>query len=130
MSNEKLIRCDVVKVDTSLGLVFGRAIICKENGEPYVDSEGDHIPEDVMLEAATEFMMGDRVILEMHKGEPVGALVHSFPLTEEIADAMGILTDQTGWLVAARPAANVFEKYKSGKYTGFSIGGYASVEAP
>ena len=34
----------VVKVDDELGLVFGYAMICAENGKPYYDLQGDNIP--------------------------------------------------------------------------------------
>ena len=116
--------CEVVKVDSSLGLVFGWGIICKVGGEEYYDSHLDHIPEDVMVEASSDFMENSRACKSMHFGPVNGTLVHSFPLTTEIAKAMGIETKQTGWMVAMKPSdETVLQKFRSGEYSGFSIGG-------
>ena len=128
------LKAEVAKVDAELGLVFGWGIICKRNGEPYFDLQGDHIPEDAMLKVTAEFMEQSRMSGEMHardaSGEPVqdGSIVFSFPLTEEVAKALEIETSQTGWLVAVRPSPTVLEKYRSGEYRGFSIGGSRLVD--
>lgn len=114
---------DIVKVDESLGLVFGFAIVSKIDGQPYFDSQGDHIPDDAMLKAATDFMQEARVAKEMHRGDQVGEVVFAFPLTEDVAKSLSIETRANGLLIAMRPNADVLEKFKSGEYTGFSIGG-------
>ena len=54
MNERYELTAEVLKVDESLGLVFGWAIVCAENGNDYYDLQGDHIPESVMLEAATD----------------------------------------------------------------------------
>jgi hypothetical protein len=121
----------ICKVDESLGLVMGFAIICKVNGEPYYDLNRDpngtvvpeHIPEDAMLKAATDFMEHSRLGNEMHSGPDKGTYVFAFPLTTEIAKAMGIATFTTGLLVAYKPPPDVFAKFLSGEYRGFSIEG-------
>ena len=122
--------CDVLKVDRSLGLVFGWAIVCKVDGEPYYDLQGDHIPEDLMLESVTEFAKSTtRPGTDLHT-KPDGMVVHSFPLNTELAKALGITTPKTGWLIAMKPnSAEVLEKYASGEYTGFSVGGNCEREA-
>ena len=82
-----------------------------------------------MLRATADFMLKSRMSGEMHardgSGEPVrdGDVVFSFPLTTEVAKALGITTGKTGWLVAVKPSPAVLAKYKSGDYKGFSIGG-------
>ena len=115
---------DVLKVDTNLGLVFGYAIVCQQNGEDYFDKQGDHIPEDSMLKAATDFMLNSRAAKEMHAGERQGDIVFAFPLTSEIAKALGIETEKTGLLIAMKPSSpGVLEKFRDGTYRGFSIGG-------
>lgn len=119
----ELSRAEVVKVDESLGLVLGYAIVCKVDGEDYFDVQGDHIPEDAMLAAALDFMQESRVAKEMHAGEQVGQVVFAFPLTTEVAKAFGIRCKKTGLLVAMKPDADVLAKFKDGTYTGFSIGG-------
>jgi hypothetical protein len=114
----------VIKVsDDSLGLVFGYAIICLEDGKPYYDSQDDHIPEESMLKAATNFMLTQRAAKEMHTGDPIGSIVFAWPLTTDIAERMGIQVKNTGLMIAMKPSKEVFEKFKSGEYTGFSIGG-------
>jgi len=125
----------VCKVDQTLGLVFGWAIISKIDGEDYYDIQEDHIPEDVMLRAAADFMASKRVAGDMHQrdqyGQPVkaGEILFAFPLTTDIAKAMEISTPQTGLMIAMRPAdPEILAKFTDGTYTGFSIGGYATSE--
>jgi hypothetical protein len=114
----------IMKVDYSLGLVFGWAIVCKEFGEPYFDLHNDHIPEEAMLKAATDFMEKSQVAKEMHAGDAIGQILFAFPMTKDIADAFGLHTNRTGLIVAMKPASDpVLEKFRSGEYTGFSIGG-------
>lgn len=120
---------EFIKIDESLGLVFGFAVVCLEKGEPYVDLQKDHIPEDAMLEASLDFMRNSRMSGDMHArdeaGQPIrdGEVVFAFPLTTEIAKSMGIQTERTGLMVAIKPSSDVLAKFKDGTYTGFSIGG-------
>lgn len=117
----------VCKVDSNLGLVFGFAIVCKKDGENYFDTQDDHIPEDSMLKAATEFMENSRLSKDMHRQndkDGFGSVVFAFPLTSDIAKAMGIETTTTGLMIAMKPPAHILGKYQSGEYTGFSIGGH------
>lgn len=127
----------ILKVDDGLGLIFGFAMICKVRQPDgsfadYYDGDApsDHFPESGMLEAATDFAKSKRVACDMHardaNGDPVqdGGVIHHFPLTEEIAKALGIGTPVTGLLVALAPDnPETLEKARSGVYTGFSIGG-------
>jgi len=111
-------------VDQGLGLVFGWGIVCTKNGVVYKDTQGNDIPEDSMVHATTDFMKNSRAAGEMHERiQKGGAIVHSFPLTADIAKAMGITCDQTGWMIAMAPEPAVLAKFASGEYTGFSIGG-------
>jgi len=123
----------VFKVDDSLGLVFGWAIICKINGEPYFDLQRDpltgepapdHIPENSMLKAAADFMQNSRIAKDMHQGDEIGPVVFAWPLTTDIAKAMNIQCDTTGLMIAMQPSPDVLQKFKDGDYTGFSIGGF------
>lgn len=130
------IECTVCKVDTKLGLVFGFALICKVDGEPYYDTGSldeetgevirDHVSEEEMLAATTDFMKSARIANEMHTpGDESGMVVHSFPLTTDIAKALDIETATTGWLVAVAPDAEMLAKFASREFTGFSIEGTA-----
>lgn len=116
----------ILKVDDALGLVFGFAMICKEDGEPHFDLQGDHIPESVMLEGSFDFAKSNRVAKEMHEGEQIGDITFMFPLTSDIAKSLNIVTKHTGLLIAMKPdSPEVLQKFVSGEYTGFSIGGNA-----
>ena len=125
----------IAKVDDTLGMVFGYSIICKINDEPYYDLNIDlsgphkgerlpeHIPESTMLKAATEFMQSPRVGNEMHNGPDVGTYVFAFPLTTDIAKAMGISTNVTGLMIGFKPPPELLAKFKDGSLKGFSIEG-------
>lgn len=119
-------KISVLKVDDTLGLVFGWGMICKVNGEDHYDQQADHIPEDVMLHATSKFMEGDRVAKAMHKGGRIGQIIHSFPLTTEIMKAYGLSQEDglTGWIHALKPSKPEYvAKFATGEWTGFSIGG-------
>lgn len=121
---EKRLFTQFSKVEEELGLVLGFAIVCKIDGDPYFDLQGDHIPEDSMLKAATDFMEHSREAKEMHAGDRIGDILFAFPLTTEIAAAFGIETKKTGLMIAMKPADDaIMEKFRSGEFTGFSIGG-------
>jgi hypothetical protein len=119
------IQCQLLKAENKkLGLIFGWAIISSENGQPYYDTQGDHIPDDSMLRAATEFMESKRTMKIMHGGKKVGTVVFAWPMTPEIAQAMGVKGNRTGLMIAVKPDnPNVLERFRNSQYTGFSIGG-------
>ena len=119
----KQLNCKVAKVNSDLGLVFGWAIVCTEGGEPYIDLHNDHIPDHAMLKAATKFAKGARIGGDMHRCES-GTVIHTMPLTAEIAKAFGIECDKTGMMIAMQPdTPEGLEKFRTGERTGFSIGG-------
>lgn len=116
---------EVLKVDDSLGLVLGWAIVCKRDGCDYWDLQEDHIPEASMLSAAVDFMQNSRVAKEMHSGEASGSVVFAFPLTEDISKAFGIESKTTGLMIAIKPDSDeMLAKFRDGTLSGFSIGGH------
>lgn len=117
------LRAEVSKVDDSLGLVMGFGIICTQDGEPYYDLQGDHIPEDSMMKAALDFMENSQVAKEMHTGEQAGVVVFAWPLTTDVAKAFDLKADKTGLMIAIKPEADMLRKFRDGELTGFSIGG-------
>lgn len=125
---------EFLKVDESLGIVFGFAAVCTENGEPFYDKQDEHLPEEAMLKASADFMENARVSTDMHAraGEevvPDGTVLFAFPLTGEIAKALSITSPRTGLLIGMKPSAEVLAKCKAGDHRGFSIGGrYQHVE--
>jgi len=122
----KVLDGTVLKVNDELGIVFGYVIVSAINGVPYFDLQGDHIPETAMLKAAYTFMSGDRPALVQHSGDlsnPQGRVVFAFPMTDDIAKAMGIVVEKTGLIVGIKFDTETMQKYKNGVYKGFSIGG-------
>lgn len=124
MSNQVATSLQVCKVDAKRGLVFGFAVVCKQGDQDYFDAQADHISEDEMMEAATEFMANARLAREMHDQDS-GTVIYAFPLTSDIAKALEIQTPMTGLLIGMKPSPEVFKKFEDGTYTGFSIGGTA-----
>lgn len=117
-------RASVLKVDDTLGLVMGYAIVCKQDGEDYFDLHGDHIPEEAMLKAALDFMQNSQVAKEMHRGDQVGTVVFAWPMTTDVAKAFDFEVKKTGLLIAVRPDdPDMLAKFRDGRLTGFSIGG-------
>ncbi len=114
----------LAKVDEDHGLVFGWGIVCNENGQPYFDRQGEHIPEAVMFKAAIEFSLAANGMDDSHNEVHSGEVRFQFPMTKEVQEAYGIECSRTGWLICAAPDEEFLAKYASGEYTGFSIGGW------
>jgi len=114
----------VLKVDEEQRLIFGWASVTKVNGELVVDRQGDVIRTETLHKAINDFMKSVRVGKVMHSGDRVGDIIHSFPVSKDIMDALGIQTDREGWIVGYYVEDDsIWELVKSGKYTEFSIGG-------
>lgn len=123
---------DILKVDDSLGVVFGYAIVCREkdangNWVDHYDTQGHHIPESEMLKASVEFAqqqsLAKAASKDMHVGDDIQDVVQMFPVTEELAKALGWEIEKTGLVIALKPTPEVLDLYKKGDRTGFSIGG-------
>lgn len=133
--NGERVAVRVAKADKPLGLVFGWAIVCKQDGEAYYDLNVDqagahagelipeHITEPAMLKAALGFTETEQAGNEMHAGPDKGHYPFVFPLTTDIAKALGIESKNTGLLIAYKPPPDVFAKFADGTYRGFSIEG-------
>ena len=123
---------EIAKVDEELGLVFGYGIVCKVDGEDYVDLQNQHVPESVMLKSLLDFALNSNMAKDMHGhgvhgDDSIGGYPFLFPMTEEIAKSLDIKIKKSGALVALKPEkSDVLQKFKDGTYTGFSIGGFAS----
>lgn len=113
----------LLKVNEELGVVFGYAMVSNVGGEPYYDFQGDHITEDAVLKSALDFSLYAGGLKEMHYGDFKGKVVFCFPLTAEVAKALGIQTEKTGLLIGVKVPPEILAKFKSGEYKGFSIGG-------
>lgn len=114
----------VLKVFEEQRIVYGWASVVTKSGEPVVDLHGDIITPVEMQKAANSFMQSARTAKAMHKGAGVGEIIHSLPLTEELAKSLGIETDQEGWIIGMKiHDDNIWKRVKSGELSEFSIGG-------
>jgi hypothetical protein len=120
---------EVLKVDEEQRIIYGWASVTKVNGELVVDHQDDVIETETLHKAVNKFMENVRVGKLMHQGEQVGQIIHSFPVSKEIMDALGIQTDKEGWITGYKVYDdNLWDDVKSGKYAAFSIGGAALKE--
>jgi len=120
----------ILKADEEQRLVYGWASVVTEKGEPVIDRQGDIIEPDTLVKAVNNFMEHVRVGKEMHKGDQIGAVIHSMPITKEIGESLGIQSDREGWVVAFKVYNDdVWARVKSGELAAFSIGGRATKES-
>ena len=125
--NKSFEETKILKVDDEQRIVYGWASVVTEDGEPVVDSQGDVIEPEEMVKMANDFMLAVRTAKAMHKGDKIGEVIHSMPLTAELAKALGLHTDMEGWIVGVKVYSDdVWASVKSGEFAGFSIGGRAS----
>lgn len=134
---------ETISVDEEHGLVFGYAIVCKVRNdagelEDYydlnIDTDGVHkgklvpenVTEDGMFKCAVDAQAAGAQLPgnDMHEGPDVGSYYFMFPVTTEIAKALGWEVEKTGLVVGYHPGdADVLAKFKNNTYTGFSIEG-------
>ena len=126
----------VLKRDQASPLVYGWGSICRVrdasgNMADYRDTDNEEFPEDVTEAAWREFMINSRAMDVMHDEQPLGRVVYAMPMTTDIAKAFGVLDalDRTGVMVGVQiDDPQLLEKFRTGEYTGFSIGGSAQYE--
>lgn len=129
MTKEVQIEGQILKQLDEERLAFGWAYVSTVNGEISLDHSGEFIRPEQIAKAATNFMLSMRTAKSMHTGEQIGEVVHSMPLTNDIAKALGIQSDREGWCVAVKVYDDqVWQDVKSGKLAAFSIGGRALKE--
>ena len=114
---------DVKFVKAQGNVLIGWAVVSKKDGENLVDRQNDHIPEDALYKAVLQFSKSGGKVLQQHGGEPVGKVLFSMPLTQDVQKALGIQSSLTGWAVGVEASPEVIAKFDSGDLTGFSIGG-------
>jgi hypothetical protein len=74
-------------------------------------------------------MADARLAKSMHAGEGIGEVLHSFPLTAELAKSLGIECANEGWIVGVKVHDDdVWRQVKDGTLKAFSIGGNAKRE--
>lgn len=116
----------ILKIDEEQRIIYGWASVTTLKGEHIVDLQGEVIKTDTLHKAINEFMKGVRVGKLNHSGEQVGQIVHSFPMSKDICEALGIQSDKEGWITGYHVTDDtLWEKVKAGDYAEFSIGGRA-----
>ena len=131
MTNKAVVHIEgqILKQMDEERLAFGWAYVSTVKGEVSLDHSGEFIRPDQIAKAATNFMLSMRTAKAMHTGEKIGEVVHSMPLTNDIAKALGIQSDREGWVIALKVYDDqVWQDVKSGKLAAFSIGGRALKE--
>lgn len=114
----------VLKSDLEQRIVWGWASVATEQGKPVYDAHGDHISMDEIVFATNEFMKGPRTLKKQHSGGAIGQVLHSLPLTKELAKALEIDTEKEGWITGSYISDDEsWEKAKSGELPALSIGG-------
>jgi len=129
MTKEVQIEGQIVKQLDEERLAFGWAYVATVKGEVSLDHSGEFIRPELLAKAATNFMLSMRTAKRMHSGESIGEVIHSMPLTNDVAKALGIQSDREGWIIAIKVYDDqVWQDVKSGKLSAFSIGGRALKE--
>ncbi len=129
MSDKFEIQSEVLKTLEEERMVYGWAYVSTVKGELSLDHSNEFIRPEQLVKAATNFMLDVRVAKAMHQGDAVGEVVHSLPLTKEIANSLGIQSDREGWIIAMKiNSESVWQQVKTGKLRAFSIGGRALKE--
>lgn len=117
----------IEKIDVEKRLVGGWAsVIERPDGTPIVDSQGDVIFEDDLVEAAHAFMAKSRELGYNHKiKKGLGTIVESVVFTKGLKEKMGLPASfPTGWYILAKVHDDdVWALVKSGELKAFSIGG-------
>jgi cation transport regulator ChaB len=114
----------IIKLDDEARIVWGWASVVSVDGKPMVDRQGDIISAEVMTKAADNFMADVRTAKAMHEGGKIGEVIHSFPLTKALGEALGVYSALEGWVVAMKVHDDdVWNRVKSGELAAFSIGG-------
>jgi hypothetical protein len=114
----------IIKADSEEQIAWGWASVVSEKGEAVTDRQGDIISPDEMEKMATKFMLSARQAKAMHDGEGIGEVVHSFPMTKQLAKEFGLTTDREGWIIAMKISdTDIWNRVKSGQLKAFSIGG-------
>lgn len=127
---QKEFKAEILKIEPDQQLVWGWAYVCTVDGEISLDHSNEFVSPSEMEKAATNFMLDARVAKAMHSGEQVGEIIHSLPLTKELAKALGIQSDREGWIICMKiHDKTIWKRVKSGELPAFSIGGRALKEA-
>lgn len=119
-------KADVIGTNDEQHLVWGWGSVSTVGETDVVDLQDDLISPEELVKASTEFMEEVREAKVMHRGQQKGAVVHSLPLTKELATTLGVSSDREGWIVGVKIYdEETWKSVKDGELRAFSIGGSA-----
>ena len=124
------VESSIIKRDDEQRLVYGWASVITKDGAPVIDTQGDIIEEDTLVEAVHQFNSDARVggVLHIRKSDgtaiQIGSVVESFVFTKDIQSMLGIDLKKTGWFLVMKVLDDqVWALVKQGALPAFSIGG-------
>jgi hypothetical protein len=124
------------KISDELRIVTGWASVTTKAGQPVVDMQGDMIDIADLRKAVEDFMDGSKDGGYMHTRDDggrlhrIGKVVGSMVIDTATAKALGMTTDQEGWIISLRVEDDtVWKQVKDGTLAAFSIGGRGAREA-
>ena len=124
-----LLRGSFTKLEPARQIAFGWASVVSVGGADIVDKQDDILDLESLETSVYEYMSESRQTGDMHKEFGIGKVVESFMATPEKLVALGMTSQNTGWLVGVKiDSADVWAKVASGEYAGFSIGGIGEYE--
>ena len=125
MNQSPTFSCEIEKADTSLGVVFGWAVVSTIKGEEYFDLQNESVPVEVVAKAIAD-APGRVVCKVQHSGEQEGEIVYAMPVFD--GGDLVSKSEKTGLYVGAKFAEDILAKFADGSLTGFSIAGMGEVE--
>jgi len=130
MAGELQHRVEIEKLDAERRIVFGWGYVSNdESGAQVIDHSGQAVSIADIEKAAEGFMLESRIGGQMHK-RSAGEVCHSIVITDEIAQALGIVSKKRGWFIGFKVTDDdAWEGVKSRRFRAFSIGGSARKES-
>lgn len=124
MSDQLGVTFEFQKADNTGSYVRGWASVVSIDGKAVEDTQGDVISIDEIRKAAHAFVTDARVAKAMHKGSPVGEVVESIIIDDEVAKALGMNSTKRGWWIGMQITDESIQKrVRSRELKAFSIGG-------
>jgi Putative phage serine protease XkdF len=124
MSEQLGVTFEFEKANNTGSYVRGWASVVSIAGKAVEDSQGDVISIDELRKAAHKFVTEARVAKAMHRGSPVGEVVESIVVDDDVAKALDIGSDRRGWWIGMSITDEAIQKrVRSGELKAFSIGG-------